>query len=131
MNRVFLDTNILIDFLNEKRENHLLAVEMLVKFIEDDYEIYISEDMLSTIYYLVKDKQKVLKFFYDIIDEWNIVSFDRDVILEAIEFSLNKNKDFEDVLECFTAKKYDCVLITNDKSFVNCGIKITGYKGDL
>ena len=120
---VFLDTNIIIDFLDKTRQNHLLAVELIEALIIEDYEIFISEDMLSTIYYLIKDKKKVLMFLKDILIEWNIVPFNKDVVLKAIEISLETKKDFEDMLQCLTAKKYNCVLITNDRKFVNCGIE--------
>ena len=120
---VFLDTNIIIDFLDKTRQNHLLAVELIEALIIEDYEVFISEDMLSTIYYLIKDKKKVLMFLKDILIEWNIVPFNKDVVLKAIEISLETKKDFEDMLQCLTAKKYNCVLITNDRKFVNCGIE--------
>ena len=120
---VFLDTNIIIDFLDKTRQNHLLAVELIEALIIEDYEVFISEDMLSTIYYLIKDKKKVLMFLKDILIEWSIVPFNKDVVLKAIEISLETKKDFEDILQCLTAKKYNCVLITNDRKFVNCGIE--------
>jgi len=94
---VFLDTNIIIDFLDKTRQNHLLAVELIEALIIEDYEIFISEDMLSTIYYLIKDKKKVLMFLKDILIEWNIVPFNKDVVLKAIEISLETKKDFEDI----------------------------------
>ena len=124
---VFLDTNIIIDFLDKTRQNHLLAVELIETLIIEDYEIFISEDILSTVYYLIKDKKKVLMFLKDILIEWNVVPFNKDVVLKAIEISLETKKDFEDMLQCLTAKKYNCVLITNDRKFVNCGIEIAGY----
>jgi len=127
MINVFLDTNIIIDFLDINRQNHSKAVE-LIKFLnEKDYQIYISEDMLSTIYYLIKDKSKVLLFLKDILNLWSVVGFDKDVINAAIEKSLSENYDFEDVLQCFCAKKYRCIIVTNDKTFVDCGIKTFDY----
>lgn len=124
---IFLDTNIIIDFLDEERENHQLAVNLFQHLIEEEREIYISEDMLSTIYFIIKDKQKVLNFLEDIVDEWNIVSFGKDVVKEGINLSKKSEKDFGDILQCLSAKKFSCVLITNDKDFVDCGIRIVGY----
>ena len=128
MNNIFLDTNIIIDFLDEQRENHKLAVKLLMKLTENNYNIFISEDMLSTIYYMIKNKQKVLHFFKDILNDWNIVPFEKDIIKESIEFALTNKKDFEDVLQCLTAKKYNCFIATNDTEFVNCGVKILNYQ---
>ncbi|WP_201338605.1 MULTISPECIES: PIN domain-containing protein [unclassified Nitratiruptor] len=128
---IFLDTNIIIDFLDESRSSHHLVVRLIAALIEQECEIFITEDMLSTIYYLVKDKQKVLHFFKDIIDDWNIIYFDKDVIKNAIEFALRSNVDFEDALQCFAAKKHKCIFITHDKKFVDCGIEIFDCKGFL
>jgi len=130
MKRVFLDTNILIDLLNEKREKNYLAKKLIEKLINEDYEIFISEDMLSTVYYVVKNQKKVLNFYKDIVYDkyWHIVPFEKEVIEEAIEFSLKNDNDFEDLLQCFTAKKYNAILITEDKKFVDCGIKVLGYE---
>ena len=130
MKRVFLDTNILVDLLDEKREKNYLAIKLMEKLINEDYEIFISEDMLSTIYYIIRNKEKILNFYKDILDDkyWRIVSFGEDVIENAINFCLKNKNDLEDTLQCFSAKKYKCVLITEDKKFVNCGIEILNYE---
>ena len=126
---IFLDTNIIIDFLDNKRAQHKFALKLIEKLIVEDYEIFISEDMLSTIYYLVKDKERVLNFFKDISSEWNIVPFGDDVIAKAIELSLESKKDFEDILQCLVAKKYNAIfIVTNDKKFTNCGVNIVDYE---
>ncbi|MEO1927648.1 MAG: type II toxin-antitoxin system VapC family toxin [Nautiliaceae bacterium] len=128
MANIFLDTNIIIDFLDNSRINHNNAVNLFEKLIIEEHSVFISEDMLSTIYYLVKNKKKVLHFIKEILEFWNVVSFDKDVIKKAIEMSIDKNFDFEDLLQCFCAKKYGCVIITNDKKFVHCGVKVIGYE---
>jgi len=127
MGNVFLDTNIIIDFLDVNRKNHLKALELFKLLNEKEFNIYISEDMLRTIYYLIKDKNKVLQFLREIVKLWSVVSLGKDVINAAIEKSLNDNVDFEDALQCFCAKKYNCIIITNDKKFLDCGVKILDY----
>ncbi len=87
--------------------------------------------MISTIYYILKGNSKVLLFFKDVLDRWNIVSFGRSIIKQSIEFSMDNGGDLEDVMQCFCANKYDCILLTNDKKFVNCGVEIIDYDGFL
>ena len=125
--RIFLDTNILIDFLDDDRAYHNKAKESFLKIIEDGYVVYISEDMINTIYYVLKGNSKVLLFFKEILDVWSVVSFGKDIIKEAIEFSIGNSVDLEDGMQCFCAKKYNCVLLTNDKKFVDCGVSIVSY----
>jgi predicted nucleic acid-binding protein len=55
---------------------------------------------------------------------WKIVSFGKERLFEAITIS-KEGKDFEDVLQCLSAKELQCsILITNDKEFYPCGIEI-------
>ena len=133
MKKVFLDTNIVLDMLDEKRKNYILALNLMEKLINEDYEIFISEDMLSTIYYISANKENILNFYKEIINDkyWRIIPFEKDVIKAAIDFALKNKKDLEDTLQCFVAKKYRCILITEDKKFVDCGIKIFNYEGFL
>jgi len=125
---IFLDTNILVDLLDRRRKNHHFAVKLLEFLIENEWEIYISEDMVSTLYYLIKDKKRVLKFLKEIAEDWHIVPFGREVILEAIHLAMENGEDLEDLLQCLSAKRFGCILMTNDKSFTECGVQIVGYE---
>lgn len=121
--KIYLDTNTILDFLDEKRVRHKDTIELIKYTILNDYQIVISEDMLSTIFYI--DSYRVLKFFQIIEDKWIISSFGKDVIKTAINISLEKNLDLEDVLQCLCAKKNSCdILITNDNKFYDCGLNI-------
>ena len=123
--RAYLDINIVIDIIDEARINHDKAKELLLKFIKDEYVVYISEDMISTIYYVLKGDIRVLYFFKKFLEEWHVVPFGTDVIKKAIEFTIVNNADLEDAMQCFCALENRCrFLITNDKNFCDCGIKI-------
>ncbi len=128
-NRVYLDTNIVIDIIEGTREHHDQSLKMLQKLIISDYVIVISEDMLSTLYYISKNKSEVLNFFkYVIFVDWEVVSFGQRVLKESVEFSLKNNLDLEDTLQCLCAKDNGCqILMTTDKKFVDCGIEILNY----
>jgi len=88
-------------------------------------EILLSEDILTNIFYISKEKRKVLEFFKLIQNRWKIIPFGKDVIKKAIDLSLEKDLDLEDVLQCLCAKENGCeVFISNDKKFYDCGIEI-------
>ncbi len=123
--KVFLDTNIVLDFLDKKRTNHATVQELIKYLTLHGYTIVISEDMLSTIFYIDKNKEKVLKFFKSILSNWEITSYGVSLIKNAINISLKNNLDLEDLLQCLCAKNNNCeVLITEDKVFFDCGITI-------
>lgn len=49
---IFLDTNIVLDIIDSSRVNHPLAKELWKLLVLNECKIMISEDMLSTIYYI-------------------------------------------------------------------------------
>ncbi|MBN2783109.1 MAG: type II toxin-antitoxin system VapC family toxin [Campylobacterales bacterium] len=128
-NNIFLDVNIVLDFLDTTRPFSGLANELMYKLLHQESNIMISEDMVTTIFYLSPNKSKTLKFLSSIQKKWDICDFGTIVIEDAINLSLEKNLDLEDVLQCLCAKNNRCdVLITNDKKFYDCGVKIMSTK---
>ena len=124
MEIIYLDTNVVLDFLDENRIGSETANKVLEIIYKNHYTVAISEDMLSTIYYISKDKSRTLEFFDFIIrSEWLIISFGTQTIQDSIKFSKERGLDFEDILQCLTAKREKVkYLITNDRKFVDCGV---------
>jgi predicted nucleic acid-binding protein len=124
VNKIFLDINIVLDLIDTTRKGHLDAQNILKYVIGNDIEIAISEDMLSTIFYIIKDKKSVLNFFKVIKDDWDIIPFGKNVIEGALDICIQNDYDLEDVMQCLCAKENACdVLITNDRDFCSCGIE--------
>ena len=118
--KIFLDTNIVLDFLDSKREHHQNAKTLFAKTIVNEYQVVISEDMLSTIYYIHKDKASALSFFATILKNWEVVPYGTALISEAISYCQKTGNDFEDSLQCLCAKKHNCLyIVTSDKKFVD------------
>ena len=127
--RVFLDTNIVLDFIILNRKNSHLAKRVLSRIMKLDYEIFISEDIISTTYYIAKNhKKETIKFFIEALNFWHIIPFGKNVLRNSFEFSLKYNTDLEDTLQCFCAKENGCFLLTNDKKFIDCGVEIVTYE---
>lgn len=57
MKKVFLDTNIFIDFFEETRENNQQAKQLIYFLISNDIKIIFSEDMISTVAYILKKEK--------------------------------------------------------------------------
>jgi predicted nucleic acid-binding protein len=125
MNKIFLDINVVLDLINPSRERHNTSIKLLNLLIRRKYQIVISEDCISTVFYISNNKSKVLKFFLKIQHNWIISKFGSIVINDALNLSLAKNLDLEDILQCLCAKNNNCdIFITNDTTFHNCGINI-------
>ncbi len=130
LNKIFLDTSIVADIIHTSRPNHNKSMILLKHLIVNNYEICISEDMITTLYYILKDKITTLGFLKDVVFvDWTILTFGKNVLNQAVKLSLKNNLDLEDTLQCLCAKENGCnALITNDKKFYNCGIEIITYE---
>ena len=124
--KIYLDTNVVADIIDETRMNHTISLKLLKYLALNNYNIYISEDMLTTLYYILKDKKEILIFFKNLVFiDWNVSAFGLEVIKSATNLSLENSLDLEDVLQCLCAKQNGCeVLITNDNKFYDCGLEI-------
>ena len=126
LNKIFLDINIIADIIHASRPNHNKSMILLKQLLVNNYEICISEDMITTLYYISKDKTTTLGFLDDVVFvDWTILTFGKNVLNQAVKLSLKENLDLEDTLQCLCAKENNCsILITNDKKFYDCGIQI-------
>jgi predicted nucleic acid-binding protein len=130
--KVFLDANIVLDLLSQERPNHHQAKLLILRLIEKDMTVCISEDILTTVYYVAKDKQRVVTFFQTIQKRWEILSFGQVVIADALAHAAKHQCDLEDTLQCLCAVKEGCsMVVTEDSSFVACGVKIMNYESVL
>ncbi len=128
-NKIYLDTNIILDFLDPTRPHSKISITIWRLIAMYEIEIVISEDMLSTIFYIHKNKQQVLELFQNIQNIWTISSFGTKVISDAIQISLEKNLDLEDVLQCLCVKENSCdIFLSNNGGFYEYGVEIMTSK---
>lgn len=120
MKKIFVDTNILLDLLFQRRGFFLDAKRLFNYSKSRNIDIFISAISINTIYYLLQKKftkehsKHLLEYIYDITD---ILPFDENIIFLAHQSSF---KDLEDAFQYFTAKEHHIpMLITrNLKDFV-------------
>ena len=124
--KIFLDANVILDFLDSQRPGHSVARSVIGTLYKEGRTIVITEDLLTTIYYVVRNKNAVLDFFSVIQKEWLIVPFGKDRIFRAISICRNNPKaDLEDVLQSLSALDLECrYVISNDMNFYDCGVDI-------
>ena len=120
--KIFLDTNIVLDFLDDKRFENKKAIKLINGAIINKDQLVISEDILTTIYYIAKktvSRKDILIFFEMITFDFLIVGFGKNVIKKSIKLCQKNDKlDFEDVLQSVCAGSNNCdIIITNDKKF--------------
>jgi predicted nucleic acid-binding protein len=101
-NKIFLDTNILIDYVQERNYELDAIIEIFKLGDLGKIDLYISETTITTsCYVLGKQKIDALSLFRDLCKTVNFVPFSKDILYFPIE---NYN-DTEDGILYFLALK--------------------------
>lgn len=120
MKHVFLDTNVLIDFLSDRKPFSLDAAKLFNYSFKKKISIYVAAVSFNNIYYILRQScshLETIKILNE-LQEWTEVV---DVSKEVIKKSLNSEfKDFEDAIQYNCAKtlsKIDCIVTRDTKDF--------------
>lgn len=126
MKSIFLDTNVIIDFLGEREPFYTSVAKVVTLADKKKIKLFISPISITTVHYILSKYEsqasaleKIRKF--KIISEISIVNE------KVIEKAINSNfKDFEDAVQYFSAieSKCDFILTRNEKDFKNALIPI-------
>jgi len=133
MQRIFLDTNIVIDFLGERNPFYESVAKILTLADNKKIKIFTSPTTISTSYYILAkfesnnvalEKIKKFKLLCD------ISIMNNEVIDKAISSNF---KDFEDAMQYFSAIATNCDLIItrNEKDFKSALIPILNCESYL
>lgn len=118
--KVFLDTNVVIDFCAQRMPFFESASTIIDMAYRKDISIVISSLTLINVAYILKKafpKETVMHKLKELADISIISPIDKSMIENAI---LRNSKDFEDCVQCFSAmiEKAE-LIITRDK----CGFE--------
>jgi predicted nucleic acid-binding protein len=124
MQKIFLDANIIISFLDNSRSDSKNAQTIISHCLAHKIFLGSSEDIITTVYYVCKKhlpKEKILAFFQFFEEIGKFESFGKNVRNKSIEYCLqSKNADLEDVLQLFCAKENNYnMIISNDKEIIS------------
>ena len=127
MYKVFVDTNTLLDFLIEEREQSKAAKEIIELIVEDKLSAYICTASLLDIFYVLRD-QKTKSERKDIIESFLEVFEIVDSDYDTLQFSLYAPVgDFEEGIQYACAKKIDAdYILTGNIKFREYDLEIKG-----
>ena len=122
--KYFIDTNIIIDFLNKKEE----AIDKIINIAQDEKSVmYVNRlivlETLRTIHF---DSKKIFKEHKEKLNLFEQLNILPSIYEEAIVFSrychskgvkLKGRCEAIDFLHFITAKYYNLTVVTNDKDF--------------
>lgn len=127
MKKVFVDTNILVDLIADRRPFSKFAIQIFTKAEERKIKLYTSSHSIATTHYLLKkymDEKELREVLHSILDYLNIVAIDQDVIKKGLK---SKHKDFEDaiqIISAYSVEKLDCIVTRNIKDFKGSEIPV-------
>ncbi|PBQ34436.1 PIN domain nuclease [Sphingobacteriaceae bacterium] len=120
MKKIFVDTNILVDLIADRRPYSKFALEIFTKAEEKKIRLFTSSHSIATTHYLLKEyreEKDLREILSDLMEFIQVISVDADVIKKGLR---SKHKDFEDALQIFCAssvEKMDCIVTRNIKDF--------------
>ena len=124
---VLLDTNVIIDFA-EEREGFYAAAENVFRITEQKaISRYVSASAVTDIYYVLKKRYKepraALSLLKKLLRHLEVIGVDRQTIETAIESEMD---DFEDAVQATAAKDLGIdIVVTRDKEgFHNSGMQV-------
>ena len=133
MQKVFLDTNIVIDFLGEREGFYEAAAKVMTLADQKKITTYVSPTSISTIFYLLS-KFENAKIALEKIRKFKVLSSISIMDDDSVEKAMNSDlKDFEDALQYFSAvaSKCDLIITRNEKDFKNAMIPVMNAESFL
>jgi predicted nucleic acid-binding protein len=120
MKKVFLDTNIIVDLIADRKPFSKYSIEIFKKAEEKKIKLFTSSHSIATTHYLLKKylEEKILRdVLYNLLDYLTVIAVDTDILKKGLR---SKHKDFEDSIQIFcasTIEKIDCIVTRNTKDF--------------
>lgn len=127
MKHFFLDINVVIDFLIDRRPFSISAAKLFDHSEKGHIKIYMSAVSYSNIYYVIK-KLSSHKETITILKDLNKITETIDTTKEVIRNSIDSQfKDFEDAIQHYCAasnKRIEVIVTRNTSDFKNSIISV-------
>ena len=120
MIRVFLDTNILVDLIADRKPFSKHAIEIF-KYAEDfKVQLFTSSHSIATTHYLLKkyvDEKELRSILANLLEFLEVIPVDLDVLKKGLR---SNHKDFEDAIQILCASSIagiNFIVTRNTKDF--------------
>lgn len=127
MNKVLIDTDVILDFLFDRKPFSDDASKILSLCESKQIQGFVTSIMLSNIYYLLRKTakhEKVIESLKMLMNILDIVTTDKTCVLDALN---SEFKDFEDALQNFSAendKEIKIIITRNIKDYKSSNLSI-------
>lgn len=120
MKRIFIDTNIIVDLIADRKPFSKYAIQIFQKAESKELELFTSSHSIATTHYLLKkylEEKELRDVLYHLLDFISVVEVNEVIIKKGLR---SKHKDFEDSIQILCAssiEKIDCIVTRNTKDF--------------
>ncbi len=127
MKKIFVDTNIIVDLIADRKPFSKFAIDIFSKSEEKKIELYTSSHSIATTHYLLKkymEEKELRNVLYNLLEFIQVIQVDADSIKKGLK---SKHKDFEDALQmlcAYSIENMDCIVTRNIKDFRDCDILV-------
>jgi len=127
MKSIFIDTNIIIDFLADRKPHSNYAEQIFELALQNKIKIYTSSHSIATTHYILKkyiSEKELRKILLELLDLFTILPIDVDVLQKGLKSSI---KDFEDALQMIVAStlsEISFIVTRNIKDFKSSKISV-------
>ena len=104
MIHLFLDTNIVIDFLTDRKPFSSLAGRLFDYSVKGEVKLYLSAVSYNNIYYVVRkvsSHKETIRILSSLIEITEVIDSTSSIIKDSLNSEFN---DFEDALQYYSAK---------------------------
>lgn len=127
MNRVLIDTDVILDFFFDREPFSESASKILSLCEAKEVIGYVTPVIISNVYYLLRQiskHEKVIGKLSLLVSFIEILTIDKNTIVQALNSSF---RDFEDALQNYSAdqgKEIDIIITRNVKDYKNSSLSI-------
>lgn len=133
MKKIFLDTNIILDFLGEREGFYEASAKIMTLADKKKIQVYTSPSSISNVFYVLT-RYENSKIALEKIGKFKLLCSMSVMDDEVVEKAIHSNfKDFEDAMQYFSALASNCnIIITrNEKDFKNAMIPVMNAESYL
>ena len=118
--KVFLDTNVILDFYDSNRGYYMPTAIVFDLAIKGEIQLAVCAQSFITAFYLLRkayDKDELYRSMKSLFKLCQITSVDEQIIERAL---LREGYDFEDTVQYFSSKTIDAdIILTRDSKGFN------------
>ncbi len=127
MKRIFVDTNVIIDFLANRKPFSVSAATLFNYAVAGKIKIYISAVSYNNIYYILRQSNahtKTIKYLDALSEMTEVADVTKAIIKQSLKSSM---RDFEDAIQYYCAlglSNIDCIVTRNSKDFKKSNLPV-------